>query len=67
MLPGDFSGAGAQVGEAREREQQIRQSVEINDDYLRNFDFALQLNDASLRTTTNRPGLVSWPTVLQSW
>lgn len=54
MLPGYFTGARARVGEPCKCEEQIRQSVQIDDDDLRDLDLALKVNHSPLRATTNR-------------
>src|ERR1035437_4777230 len=48
ILPGHFAGTRAPVGDAGEDEQQIGETVEIDDHDLRHFVGALEANDRAL-------------------
>src|SRR5215510_4740652 len=52
-LPRDFSGAGAVIGDAGEREEQIGQTIQVDHDDFGNFCFAGELHDAAFRATTD--------------
>src|SRR5258708_99245 len=54
MLPGHFSGAGALVGDAGEREEHVGEAVEVDDDERRKLDVALKAHDVPLGTPAHR-------------
>src|SRR5258707_8323106 len=54
MLPGPFSGAGALVGDAGEREEHVGEAVEVDDDERRKVDVALKAHDVPFRAAAYR-------------
>src|SRR5258706_4433476 len=54
MLPGHFSGAGALVGDAGEREEHVGEAVEGDDDQRREGDVALKAHDMAVGAAAHR-------------
>src|SRR6478672_12639805 len=55
-LPGDFTGAGLNVGDACEGEEQVGEAIEVDHHQRRDLDLALETDNPSLGAATDGAG-----------